>query len=319
MIPDTAIIMNPSAHDWEAKNKWPEMAKLLKKHDIAYKLFKTKKRMKTVDVAKKITESGFQTIVMVGGDGTINEVINGIMQANVQERPKIGFIPFGTANDNAKSFNIWGNNLEEHIRTLVDGLDYPLDLGIVDGERYFADAFTIGYDASVLKHRNLTRSERMFLSKGFESYVPSMIKEFLVFRKNSARLKIDGNFMNKKIYSLIVKNTRMYAGMFVLNEQIRGNDGKLDLFLFQQGFRFWTELGKQITANVSEMADPTGLSTNIVRFVIKNYEDYQAESLEIELPGKVDSQLDGEYYKTSDKYSIQCVKHALTLRVPYPY
>ncbi|MFH1436800.1 MAG: diacylglycerol kinase family protein, partial [Pseudomonadota bacterium] len=148
---DTAIIMNPSAHDWEAGKKWPAMIQLLKKYGIAYRLIETRPDAKTVQMAKEAAQKGYRRVVAVGGDGTINEVFNGIMKSGVRRRPKVALVPFGTANDISKSFKIRVEDLDECIRTLVDGLDYPLDLGLVDGERYFADAFTIGYDASVLK------------------------------------------------------------------------------------------------------------------------------------------------------------------------
>ncbi|MFH1436836.1 MAG: hypothetical protein ABIJ56_14105, partial [Pseudomonadota bacterium] len=189
----------------------------------------------------------------------------------------------------------------------------------VDEERYFADAFTIGYDASVLKDRNMTRRRRLLMTKGIESYIPSLIKEFFFYRKARATIGVDGKFFSKKIYNLIVKNTRTYAGRFVLNERIKGNDGKLDVFLFNQGVHYWSELGTQITKQVSEVTDPTGISKSIVDTVIKNYEDYQAREVEIALSAEVDSQVDGEQYRTADHFTVRCIRRALTLQVPYPY
>ena len=332
----TAIVMNPSANDWEAKKRWPTMANLLKKHEIDFDLVETRKDRGTISLTQEITEKGYGRVVAVGGDGTINEVLNGIMKADVPEKPKLGLIPFGTANDVCKSFNIWGMNIENHVRNLVDGLEYPLDLGLVNGERYFADCFSVGFEASVLKDRNLTRGRRLLMSKGFQSYVPSAIKELAFYRKAKAAIELDGKEINKKIYSLIVKNSRVYAGSFILNERIRGNDGKLDLFFFKDGVQFWQKFGTQIAKKVAQIAypsqistnipqiakyiskkaDPTGIATNIVDIIIENYEDHQAERIKISLSNKVDSQIDGEEYGVQKEYTIECVKHALNTACP---
>jgi len=315
----TAIIMNPSANDWEAKKKWPSMVDLLKKQKIKYDLVETQPDRPTVEITKEVTEQGYKRIIAVGGDGTINEVLNGIMKAKVSKRPKLALFPFGTANDVSKSFNIIVGNLEDMVGTLVDGLDYPLDLGLVNEDIYFADCFSIGFEATVLKDRNLTREDRLIMSKGFESYVPSAIKKFLFHKTQSASIDIDETNLKQPIYSLIVKNTRVYVGAFILNERIRGNDGKLDVFLFQDAIQFWAEFGTQITKQVSTRTDITGISKNIVDIVIKNYKDFQAKNIEINLSDKMDSQLDGEQFKTDSHFMVECIPKAITLQVPYPY
>jgi len=319
MQQNTAIIINPSAHDWLAQERWSELALLLEKYDIAHVRVDTRPEAGTVALVRETVEKGFGRIVAVGGDGTINEVINGIMSARVERRPRLALVPFGTANDIAKSFNIAVGDLEACVRAMVEGLDYPLDLGHVDGRRYFADAFTVGFDARVLEHRNLTRGHRLMLRKGIGSYIPSLVKEFLFHKKMFGDIIIDGERLQGKLYNLIVKNSRVYAGSFVLNKRIRGNDGKLDVFLFRKGMEYWSEVGTQITKQVSQVTDPSGISGEIMDMVIKNYEDFQARSIEIRLSEEMAAQIDGEEYEASDNFTINCIKGALTLQVPFPY
>jgi diacylglycerol kinase (ATP) len=319
MMQDTAIIINPSAHDWLAEQRWFELALLLEKYGISYERVDTRPEAGTVPLVKETVEKGFGRIVAVGGDGTINEVLNGIMAARVDRRPRLALVPFGTANDIAKSFKIAVGDLEECVRAMVEGLDYPLDLGLVDGRRYFADAFTIGFDARVLEHRNLTRGHRLIMRKGIGSYIPSLAKEILFHKKVFGDIIIDGERIQGKLYNLIVKNSRVYAGSFVLNKRIRGNDGKLDVFLFRKGMEYWSEVGTQITKQVSQATDPSGISGDIMDMVIKNYEDFQARSIEIRLSDEMAAQIDGEEYEGSDRFLITCEKAALTLQVPFPY
>jgi len=171
----------------------------------------------------------------------------------------------------------------------------------------------------VLEARTLPRGQRLLLRKGLGSYIPSLAKDVFFYKNIRAKITIDGNGMDTKMYNLIVKNTRVYAGSFVLNKRIRGNDGKLDVFLFKKGMEYWSEVGTQITKQVSQVTDPSGLTGDLVDMVIKNYEDFQARSIEISLSDEISSQVDGEQYAAADHFSIRCVKHALTLQVPFPY
>lgn len=319
MLQNTAIIINPSAHDWLAQERWSELALLLEKYGIAYERVDTRPEAGTVALVKETVEKGFGRIVAVGGDGTINDVINGIMTARVERRPRLALVPFGTANDIAKSFNIAVGELEDCVRAMVEGLDYPLDLGLVDDRRYFADAFTVGFDARVLEDRNLTRGHRMILRKGIGSYIPSLAKEVLFHKKVFGDIIIDGERLQGRFYNLIVKNSRVYAGSFVLNKRIRGNDGKLDVFLFRKGMEYWSEVGTQITKQVTQVTDPSGISGDIMDMVVKNYEDFQARSIEIRLSEEMAAQIDGEEYEASDGFTINCIKGALILQVPFPY
>ena len=144
----TAIVLNPEAGDGQAGNNWPWVDKILREHGILFDTFETNKDGNIVKAVKEIAESGYGRIVGAGGDGTQNAVINGIMRAAVDERPEYGILPFGTANDIGKSFSLampgWtAKEFRRCVEALVAGTRYNLDLGLVNGERYFANSFTV--------------------------------------------------------------------------------------------------------------------------------------------------------------------------------
>lgn len=319
MSAGTAVIVNPSASDWGVERKWPALARTFEKYGVRFDRMETKPGEDARPVARKAAESGYERIVVVGGDGTINAAVNGIMSAGAASRPKLALVPFGTANDISRSFNVPEGNIDECVKAMVEGIDYPLDLGLVDGERYFADAFTLGFDARVLDDRNLTRGSRLLMRKGIVSYVPSLFKEFLFFKKTMADMNLDGRHVRAKIFNLVVKNTRTYAGRFVLNRRIRANDGKLDVFLFRRGMEYWSEIGTQITKQVSQAADPFNVSEGIVDLIVRNHEDFQAGDVSIDLWRDLPSQADGDGYRVGSRFKVQCVKGAVTLQVPFPY
>ncbi len=314
------VVLNPSASDWEARERWPQIDRLMNAAGLEHDVVETGPGAgEAVQAARSAVERGCSRIVSVGGDGTVSAVINGIMTADVESRPALSLVPLGTANDIARSFNLRPGDLEQSVGAMVEGLDYPLDLGLLDGDRYFADAFTVGYDASVLLDRSLTRRQRLLLKKGLMSYLPSLVKESFLFRKAGVNLTLDGDALSSRIYNLVIKNTSVYAGSFVLNRKIRANDGRLDVFLFSRGSEYWSEVGSQLIKQFSGATDPTGLGMDLFDMIVKNYKDYQASDIDMSMSEHVQSQVDGEIYRAGDHYHVRCVKAALTIRVPSPY
>lgn len=319
----TAIILNPMARDWEARKKWPVLERILVSYSINFEKFETSPNMDVVLAVKEIAEAGFGRIVGAGGDGTQNAVVNGIMRADVEIRPEYAVFPFGTANNIGKSFNIEVNNwakkdLESCVRALVAGTRYNLDLGLVNGDRYFADSFTLGFDAVVLKDRNATRHKRIIMNKGVESYVPSLFKSFLgQYKRPTLSMIVDGvKFEDSKLFNFVMKCVQVYAGNFILSENIRGNDGILDAFLYTNAEAYTSEIGTHVLKKMLQI-DPTGISTDLVDLAVQNSEHLRGRSYEIRLSAKTPSQIDGEEYHEGKEFKIECAKHALTLIVPY--
>ena len=311
----TAIIMNPSANDWEAKKRRPEMEEYLQRYEIPHEIFETQPDGKTIDLVSGIADKGYGRIVAVGGDGTINEVINGIMRSSRRNRPELALIPFGTANDISRSFGIFVDNLENCVRTIKKGSAYDLDLGLVDGQRYFADAFTVGFDAEVLDDRENTRRQRLVLKTGIASYIPSLMSTLFGYKRVHAELCTDETHEFRKMYNMIFKNCRIYAGGFVLDDSIRANDGMIDVFVWKNISDYVSEIGTQMTKQISGAVDPTGLSKGVVE-LFKSHEHFRITKTELNLKKEVPTQIDGERYKKGKVFTVECIEAALKLRVP---
>lgn len=289
---NTAILFNPKARDGQAGDKWPWVGKILREHGIDFDKFETAGDENIVQTVKELAEAGYGRIVGGGGHGTQNAVINGIMKAEVGKRPEYGILPFGTTNDIGKPFNLsvpdWTErDIRMFARALVSGARYNLDLGFVNRQRYFVNSFTVGFDAVVLEDRNATRHARLMMSKLIESRGPSLIKSFLGrYERPSARISVDGvEFKNTSLFNLVIKNSKVYAGNFILDERIRGNDGLLDAFLYSN-------------------ADA------------HNGDHKKGRGIEIHIDRKIPSLVDGEEYLEEDAFIVECVGHALQLIVP---
>jgi diacylglycerol kinase (ATP) len=319
----TAIVLNPMARDGEAKKKWPLVENVLRAHGIKFDLFETRNDGNIVETVKEIAEDGYARIVAAGGDGTQNAVVNGLMAVASEVRPEYGLLPFGTANNIGKSFDlvvpVWSERaLDRCARALVAGTRYHFDLGLVNGERYFASDFTIGFDAVVLGDRNANRDARKVMRNGIESYLPSLFKTFLGrYKRPRARAIVDGAALKgAKLFNLVVKNAMVYAGSFILSRDIRGNDGLLDVFLYTNAEAYTSELGTHVLKMVLKL-DPTGLSANVVDLAVQNSEYKKGRVIEVRTDRKIASQVDGEEYRKENKFVVECERRALTLIVPY--
>ena len=329
MADETAFLFNPTAQTGKSEERWKDIAHYAGELGIQYERFDTLPDGKTIDLIQDLVKKGcFRTIVSFGGDGTTSEIIQGIMRAKVgagisrEELPCLAIIPFGTANDIAKSFGIsstespFAQELKKAVETIRYGADFKLDLGLVDGI-YFADAFSVGVDSAILKERNLDREKikklplfNVFLRDYF-LYFLSGLKRLFAEKKGSAKIAIDEERIVEfpLLCNLIINNTKIYAGEFIFNEESRANDGLLDVIVFE-GWRDY--LSKYLVAYRRHPIDEKKLN----RILIRHSQNYQGKHIRIRLSRKFPTQIDGEEHRSGDSFDVRIVENALTIKVP---
>ena len=113
-------IVNPNAGAGKCKKDWPKIRDLLKKYNVSFDSVYTEKRYHAMILTRKKIREGYKKIIVVGGDGTLNEVINGLFaQKNIVTTDiTLGMIPVGTGNDWSRMFGI-SFKYEEAIKTLI--------------------------------------------------------------------------------------------------------------------------------------------------------------------------------------------------------
>lgn len=351
------IFLNPSAKDWSAQDQWPKLEELLQKYRVPFDLVETEKeRESTVEKVSKIMRQGYSWAAGVGGDGTQNQIINGIMREYknkpLDHRPTYGIVPYGTANDLARSFNITPGDIERSVRTLAAQETNHLDLGLVDDGTYFADSFSVGISAEILKDRNEHKKGRILFAKGIGSYFPSILNQLFKYRSITAQLRFPDCRQEEIVYDLIIKNCSVFGGSFILSDQISANDGKLDAFLFRHGDAYLSEISTQVLSSALDHIDIVDKFTQgkvqlrkagrLARVLgwsmdrlqtylgnreerkpltenqdsIRTYEGKQFQSLVVTLNRPAISQLDGDTYRISNKYKIKSVEKALRVKTP---
>lgn len=218
------IILNPVSGKGRGEISVTVIAEMLNKHKVAFEIVKTKEPFHAIELAKEAIKGGFKGIIAAGGDGTMGEVLNGVME-NYKEGVHFGFIPTGTGNDFARSLNI-----PLDIRAAAELLAYPkvktMDIG-KDHQGYFAIITGVGFPAEVMAKANSYRGPL----RGPLVITWSVIKTINELQTQKVEIIMDGEKMEKDIKAIFVLNTPFTGGGLNLVPSARVDDGFLDILV----------------------------------------------------------------------------------------
>ena len=218
------VIVNPAAGRGRARAQWGEQARKLKDSGVVFDEAVTTRPWEASEIAER--EAGnYERIVAAGGDGTVHEVVNGLMRAG--GKAAFGVIPLGSGDDFAKlfAFDFVFNLLNKKIETF--------DVGrITSGPqvRYFANGMDIGFGAHGA--RNVTRVPR-FLT-GFGAYLGALVLTMVNYPLLRVRIQLDDAPAFELTTAMTaVMNGTTFGGSFRVCPEARPDDGLLDLLLVQ--------------------------------------------------------------------------------------
>jgi diacylglycerol kinase (ATP) len=227
----TKIIVNPAAARGQARQKAGAILSLLTDKGLDFDVDHTSRRGEAIDLSRSAAEAGYETVVSLGGDGTGQEVINGLMQARkAGPAGVLGILPVGSGNDFAYGLGV-PLDVETAVEHLAAGQTRLIDVGFVhvDGvpDRYFGNGVGIGFDAQVA-----VESARVRRLRGFAMYFWALLRT-LVFHYRVPTLTIDDG---RRVYTqrallISISNGRRYAGGFLLAPQAVMDDGLFDVCL----------------------------------------------------------------------------------------
>jgi diacylglycerol kinase family enzyme len=270
-------------------------------------------------VAEEIRSGRYELIVAGGGDGTVRDVVQALMESGAGDAASLGLLPLGTANNVARSLGLSSfrrggqDAVRLAVQTILRGVDRRIDLGRVGG-RYFAGALAIGMDADILATRNRIRG-RLRLggrSGGYPLYLYSCAVNVLRPHGGRFRLHIspranacDGSMPS--VYNLVVTNAPLYAGEFRFGGEQALGDGYLDLHLFAGALDY---LRRYPAAWRRHVHHARGVS------VAAPDDLFHFRTLSVELDSPAAWQLDGEEMEPQRSFRIETLPGALAVRVP---
>lgn len=231
------IILNPSAAKGTALNKKPDIEKLLQDTGIDYTLIVSEKPGTPMTLAREAADNGYDVVVAVGGDGTLNEVINGLMAAKLAGKkiPGLGVIPAGRGNDFAGSMGIPAD-IAKAVQVIADGKIKTIDIGQVIGGNYpegkfFGNGVGIGFDTIVGFEAAKLPS---FLS-GAPGYLIAAIKTiFLYFKAPKLRIVMDQETIEQPCLIVSVMNGKRMGSTFMMAPNSKPDDGLFSLMIIGQ-------------------------------------------------------------------------------------
>ena len=216
---DTVVILNPAARG-ERANRLRAKVEAITRGAI---LCATSRAGEAETLARHAAEEGFEKIVAAGGDGTINEIVNGIAGQNVT----LGLIPVGTMNVFATELGLPANDLRRCWDIIQENRTRPVDLPSANG-KHFVQLAGVGLDAQVVKETSRA-FKRNF---GPLSY---MISAAQIASRQPPRLRIESeNAVTQEGSFVLVGNGRLYGGRFPFFKQAVIDDGLLDVIVFKR-------------------------------------------------------------------------------------
>ena len=212
------FIVNPHAARGAVGKNWPQIRELAEKHLGGFKSFITTAPGEATQFARLAVSEGAQSVVCVGGDGTLNEVIHGLIGEAGPTNPEVqlGFIPNGTGCDFRRTLRIPANP-EEALKVIKEGRTRPIDLGRLhytnhDGEsrtRYFHNLTSFGLGGEVDERVNKSGKKL----GGFLSFIIATLVSLVLYEKKSIRLRVDDHFDEEVVVlNVAVANGQYHGG-----------------------------------------------------------------------------------------------------------
>jgi len=227
------IILNPYSNRWGAKKRAPEMLQQLRALGYAFEMVTMAGPGHGVELAREAMAQGFDPIVAAGGDGSISEVVNGMIGEDGVAGATLGVIPLGSANDYAYQLGI-PDDLAAACQTLTAAQHIRrLDVGRVD-DRIFMNDFILGLGAQT----NIEAAKIHWL-RGSMLYVAGALKAIAKARWPRVGFEWDGGKIEKKrIVVAYVGNGYRTGGVYFFTPDARLDDGLLDFAVADARSRF---------------------------------------------------------------------------------
>ncbi len=280
------VIINPNAGNGKGKKDWKRISVLFKRNNIEISPWFTSLKGHATELAQEGIGSGFRNIVTVGGDGTLNEVVNGAFNQNYCPPGEItlALVPVGTGNDWGRMFGI-PLVYEAAVEVIRERKQMPHDIGIVkyhDGAeqkmRYFINIAGLGFESIVVRKTNRQKEKGRSNSA---IYFYNLLSSLISYRNTDADIIIDGNRNKARIFSVNVGNGRYCGGGMRQTPEAVPDDGLLDITVIR-------EMGRiEIIKSLKLLYDGTILSHPKV-------DGYRTRNLRVESESLLYAEADGE-------------------------
>lgn len=234
------VVVNPNAGIGKGQKDWDKISGILMHHQFDYKAVFTTGRLHALNLTiEHIEKEGFRQIIVVGGDGTMNEVVNGVLSQKAVESTAVtlGMISVGTGNDWVRTFHI-PTHYAGAIKIIKKQKTMLQDAGIVRymngsgwSERFFVNMAGMGFDGLVASKTNADKE------KGRSNpllYFKHIFTSLFAFQAIQTRIVVDDRVLNENIFSMGIAIGQYNGGGMMQAPDARVDDGLFDLTLIKK-------------------------------------------------------------------------------------
>jgi diacylglycerol kinase (ATP) len=284
----TQLIVNPTCGHGRMVDLWPKIQQTLVAEGFDFQVAMTARPGHATELARAALDSGCELIVAVGGDGTLNEVTNGLIAGGqaVNPRAVLGVIPGGTGSDFVRTVGLPHDAIAAAWHLAHATLDRPLDIGEmmfdVDGlatHRYFANVAGMGFDAEVVER--LERGGKR--GGGTIPYLTALITTVSSYRNKKVCLRIDDQIVQEGwMNSVLICNGKYFGGGMQVGPNAQLDDAKFDVVVLGD---FST---REILTNTPKIYSGTHLA-------LAKVSEFHGRSVRVEAEQPMLIEADGEY------------------------
>ncbi|MCD4829994.1 MAG: diacylglycerol kinase family lipid kinase [Candidatus Cloacimonetes bacterium] len=216
------FIVNPVAGRGRAAHELPRIEHLLRSYKLPAKILLTRNSGHATAIAGERMLQGFEKICVVGGDGTLHEVVNGVMDSGRARRARLAILPLGGGNDFARGLGI-PRDWPQALNLILQGDVRTVDVGRIE-DTWFINALGIGLDARVAWH-----AQRIARLNGLPRYLAAALKALAERPRFAFDVKLDDQLFRGRFLLATVGMSRYCGGGFQLTPDARPDDGLFDL------------------------------------------------------------------------------------------
>jgi diacylglycerol kinase (ATP) len=230
------IILNPAAGNGNGAKALPQIRQLFDQNKTQYDLVQTNGVGHGIELTHQAVRDGCEAIVAAGGDGTVNEVVNGLQEMKQEGLaiPPLGVLCVGRGNDFAGSLGI-PEDLPGGVQSVLADQRRVVDIGRVTGGkypdgRYFCNCVGVGFDAiTTIEVHKLPRWG------GYLAFMVAVLKTVFLYNKAPlAKIEFDGREITQRSLLISIMNGRRLGGGFIMAPTSQFDDGLLDLCIAEQ-------------------------------------------------------------------------------------
>jgi YegS/Rv2252/BmrU family lipid kinase len=283
---DWLVIVNPNAGNGKGKKDWDTIAAFLSKAELPFSVKVTERKGHAISITLDGIAAGYRKIITVGGDGTLNEVVNGVFTNSLCPTNEISLalIPVGTGNDWGRMFGI-PLNYEKAIKIIKENKQMVHDVGLISFfnttekmKRYFINIGGLGFESVVVRRTNIQKDKGR---SGKLIYFYNLLMSLLSYKNTKAEIVIDGEKIYADVFSINVGNGRYCGGGMRQTPNAFPDDGLLDVTIINGMGKF------EIIRNLKILYDGTILNHPKI-------DGYKCKNLKVTSESIIYTEADGE-------------------------